>query len=93
MKEPLTKESIRNFILFLTILASALFIGFGFVINMWTFLIYTGAFIVGYWACLIFMFITNATIVNMGEAFIAIISLVVMVLCAIYEIQLIWFNY
>jgi ABC-type multidrug transport system permease subunit len=91
-QEPKTEFSIINFIVFITILFVAVLITYGFKTNDWNLLQSTGAFILSFWCWRIFISLTNTTIVFLGEAILALLMLAIIVLCAIYEVQYLFFN-
>ena len=87
------KESIINFALFTTMTITAILIVYGFKTNHWALLQGSIAFVVAFWCWRIFISLTNAVTVFMAEAILALLMLAIIVFCAIYEVQYLFFNY
>jgi hypothetical protein len=92
MEEPFTLKRLKEFGLFMSLIMTALFIGLGLKFNLWDYFQYTIAVFILYWCWLVFIYITNTPIVNLAHAWIAVMLLLIMILCAIYQTQLIYFN-
>ena len=85
------KDSLINLIVLITILTVTILIVHGLKSNDWVLLQATGGFILAFWCWRIFISLTNTTIVFLGEAILALLMLAIIVLCAIYEVQYLFF--
>jgi hypothetical protein len=92
-QETKTEFSIINFIVFITILFVVVLITYGLKNDEWDLLQSTGAFILSFWCWRIFIRITDGIVVDIAEAFFALLMLIIIVLCALYEIQYLFFNF